>query len=124
MAHLHLHSEAFAAKIKELMQEYRVPGVSVATTSNTGDAAKGFGLASQEPEVPCTSETLFDIASASKSMTAAAVALLVEDEAYPQVRWDTPVANLLPDDFVLSDERYTHEVTVEDILSHRSGFPS
>lgn len=124
MAHLHLHSEAFAAKMKELMQEYRVPGVSVATTSNTGDTAKSFGYASQEPEVPCTSETLFDIASASKSMTAAAVALLVEDEAYPQVRWETPVANLLPDDFVLLDERYTHEVTVEDILSHRSGFPS
>lgn len=120
----YLNSEAFAGRVKYLMQKHHVPGVSIAITSDKGDASRSFGHASLEPESPCTPETLFDIASASKSLTAAAVALLVEDDAYPHVKWDTPAVKLLPDDFVLSDEKYTNEVTVEDILSHRSGFPS
>lgn len=120
----YLHSETFASRIKDLMQKHHVPGVSFAVVSKIGETSRSFGHASVKPEVPCTAETLFDIASASKSLTAAAVALLVEDDAYPHVKWDTPVAKILPHDFVLSDDRYTNEVTVEDILSHRSGFPS
>jgi CubicO group peptidase (beta-lactamase class C family) len=37
------------------------------------------------------------------------------------VQWSTPVSKLLPDDFVLPDARLTEEVTIEDILCHRSG---
>ena len=69
-----------------------------------------------------TGDTLFDWASNSKSITCSAVALLVQDEdKYPNVKWDTPVSQLLPQDFVLEDEYYTKNVTIEDILSHRSG---
>lgn len=63
------------------------------------------------------------MASTSKSITAAAVACLVDDEVYPDVQWTTPVSKLLPDDFVLSDPSYTANVTLEDILSHRTGLP-
>jgi CubicO group peptidase (beta-lactamase class C family) len=49
------------------------------------------------------------------------VALLVDDEKYPDVQWITPVSKLLPDDFVLPDPYLTEQVTIEDILSHRSG---
>jgi CubicO group peptidase (beta-lactamase class C family) len=71
-----------------------------------------------------TDATLFDCASTSKSFTAAAIALLVDDDArFPEVKWDTPVWRLLPDDFVMSSEIYAHELTVEDILSHRTGCP-
>jgi CubicO group peptidase (beta-lactamase class C family) len=73
------------------------------------------------PTDTITTDTLFDLASTSKSTTAAAVALLVDDEKYPDVQWTTPVSKLLPDDFVLPDARLTEEVTIEDILSHRSG---
>ena len=60
----------------------------------------------------------------SKAFTAAALSLLVDDnEEYPDVQWNAPVSKLIRDDFVLSDSRYTEEVTVEDILSHRSGLP-
>ena len=71
-----------------------------------------------------TADTLFDCASLSKSLTAAAVSLLVDDnEKYPEVDWSTPVSRLLRDDFVLEDPYATENVTVEDILSHRSGMP-
>ena len=69
-----------------------------------------------------TGDTVFDWASNSKSITSSAVALLVQDEEkYPDVHWNTPVSKLLPEDFVLEDEYSTKNVTIEDILSHRSG---
>jgi CubicO group peptidase (beta-lactamase class C family) len=52
------------------------------------------------------------------------VALLVDDEKYPDVQWSTPVSKLLPDDFVLPDAYLTEQITIEDILSHRSGIAS
>ncbi len=59
----------------------------------------------------------------SKAFVSSAVSLLVDDENQPDVQWSTPVSTLIRDDFVLSDSRYTETVTVEDILSHRSGLP-
>ena len=59
----------------------------------------------------------------SKSFIAAAISLLVNDDNFPDVKWTTPVSQLLKDDFVLSDSWYTEQVTIEDMLSHRSGLP-
>lgn len=60
----------------------------------------------------------------SKSFTASALALLVEDdEKYPDVKWDTPVSKLMREDFVLHDPQLTENVTIEDMLSHRTGIP-
>jgi CubicO group peptidase (beta-lactamase class C family) len=74
--------------------------------------------------MPVTTNTLFNCASMSKAFTAAAISLLVDDnDKYPDIQWNAPVSSLIRDDFVLSNPRYTEEVTVEDILSHRSGLP-
>ena len=70
-----------------------------------------------------TEDTLFNVASMSKSFTSSAVALLVDDdEKYPHVNWNTPVSELMREDFVLSDPYYTENITVTDILSHRTGY--
>lgn len=59
----------------------------------------------------------------TKAFTATAVSLLVDDDKQnPDVQWTAPVSSLIADDFVLSDNR-TDQVTVEDILSHRTGLP-
>ncbi|KAI1269739.1 hypothetical protein F5Y18DRAFT_108769 [Xylariaceae sp. FL1019] len=72
----------------------------------------------------CTLKIVLNIASASKSLTAASVALLVRDnEKYPQFQWDATMSSVLPDDFMMSDDRYTESVAVEDMLSHRAGMP-
>ncbi|KAL9086526.1 MAG: hypothetical protein Q9159_004115 [Coniocarpon cinnabarinum] len=119
-----LHSTTFAAHVKDLLQKYHIPGLTIALVQNDYISTLAFGLASQDPSVPCEIDTLFDIASCSKSLTAAAVALLVDDnEHFPEVQWDTPMSRLLPGEFMMNQQSYTDNVTVEDILSHRSGLP-
>ncbi|KAM3420254.1 hypothetical protein BST61_g3541 [Cercospora zeina] len=117
-------AENFKFRVQDLLAEWHAPGLAIAILSNRQVYSQGFGLASLDPEIPCTPDTIFDIASSSKSLTAAAVGLLVEnDEKYRAVRWDAKMHDLLPDDFVLNEDKFTEEVTVEDILSHRSGVP-
>jgi CubicO group peptidase (beta-lactamase class C family) len=90
-------------------------------TLSNADTSQGYGVAHLDG-APCTADTLFDCASTSKSFTAACVALLVDDEAYPDVQWRTPVSKLL-DDFICPDPYLTANITIEDILSHRTGEP-
>lgn len=103
------------------MRQNHVPGLAIAVVQNDIIASAGYGKASIKPALPCTADTLFDIASCSKSLTAASVALLVDDEAHPEIRYDATMSSLLPDDFVMASAEHTNGVTVEDILSHRSG---
>ncbi|KAM0717832.1 hypothetical protein Q7P37_006164 [Cladosporium fusiforme] len=119
----YFNSEQFSSRVETILLDNHVPGVSVAVVHGDRTSSKSYGKSSLSPEAPCTPSTLFDIASSSKSLTAAAVALLVEDDSHPDVQWDTPVAKLLPGDFIMSDDRYTNEITVEDILCHRTGLP-
>lgn len=77
-------------------------------------------MANYETNTPSTGDTLFDIASCAKSLTAAAVALLVEDKDYPDVQYEARMFDLLPDDFVISEKSYTDGITVEDVLSPRT----
>ena len=52
------------------------------------------------------------------------MSLLVDDnEKFPDVQWNTPISSLIRDDFVLSDPWATEHITVEDALSHRTGYP-
>jgi CubicO group peptidase (beta-lactamase class C family) len=47
----------------------------------------------------------------------------VDDDTYPNISWKTPVSSILGEDFVLADSLYTENITIEDILSHRTGLP-
>lgn len=116
------NSTAFGNHVDALLKEWHTPGLAIAVVQNDRIASRGFGRACIDPEKPVTADTLFDIASCSKSTTAGAVALLVEDEEhYPDIKWDAKMSALLPDDFVMAEESYMKDVTVEDILSHRTG---
>lgn len=116
------HRTRFADRVQELLDEWHTPGIAIAVVQDDKTSSRGFGKACLEPEQPVTADMLFDIASSSKSLTAAAVALLVEDdERYPTVKWDAKMSALFPEDFVMSEQNYTADVTVEDILSHRTG---
>ncbi|PLB48255.1 putative D-aminopeptidase [Aspergillus steynii IBT 23096] len=111
----------FSSYVEELMRQNHVPGLALAVVQNDQVASAGYGKASIDPPAPCTADTIFDLASCSKSFTAASIALLVDDEAYPEIQYDATMSSLLPDDFVMASAEYTEGVTVEDILSHRSG---
>ncbi|KAH6644565.1 beta-lactamase/transpeptidase-like protein [Boeremia exigua] len=119
MAHT---NAAFDANVRRLIYEWHVPGLGVAIVQGDEIQAKYYGVARLDGGA-CTEDTLFDCASTSKSFTAACIALLVDDDSYPDVQWRTPVSQILPDDFVLPDPYRTANVTIEDILSHRTGDP-
>ncbi|KAL1845512.1 hypothetical protein Plec18167_008566 [Paecilomyces lecythidis] len=119
------YSPKFSSRVEELMKQYHVPGLAIAIVQNETIASAGYGKASLDPSKPCTPDTLFDTASVGKSLTGASVGLLVNDnERYPEVQYEATMSSLLPDDFVMSGEGYTEGVTVEDILSHRTGLPA
>ena len=110
---------AFEKRVKALLSQFNVPGITIATFNKTRTVSNGFGLASIDPEIQATADCIFDCASTSKSLTAAAVAKILEQ--HPELSWKTTVSSILKDDFVLADATATANTTIEDILSHRSG---
>ena len=82
--------------------------------------ARGFGLADLANETPVTPGTIFAIGSITKSFTAALVGMLVDEG---EMTWDDPVTRHIPY-FTLNtaggDE--DSQVTIRDMLSHRTGF--
>ncbi|KAJ4209590.1 hypothetical protein NW759_013444 [Fusarium solani] len=117
-------SPEFASHVEELARRNRVPGLSIAVVQNDRVESTGFGMASIEDDKACTADMLFDIASSSKSLTAASIALLVDDnENYPEIQYDSVMSELLHDDFVMAEDEYTKGITIDDILGHRTGMP-
>jgi CubicO group peptidase (beta-lactamase class C family) len=117
-----INTTTFRQHAEELMDQYHLPGLSMSVTQDDRVATVGFGVSSHVSQEPATADTLYDIASSSKSLTAASVALLVEDnENFPEVQWTTPLHELLPEDFVMPTPELNKRVTVEDMLSHRTG---
>jgi len=110
--------------VADLMKSSGIPGMAVAIVHG-GKAVyvKGFGVKDiskgdgQDNKV--NADTVFQLASISKSVGATVVAHEVTDKV---VTWDMPVASRLPW-FALSDPYVTSHVTVGDLYSHRSGLP-
>ncbi|KAF8936260.1 hypothetical protein BGZ58_004398 [Dissophora ornata] len=81
--------------------------------------AEGFGK--RNDQEPFTAETIMPIASCTKAFTATAIGELV---AEGKMDWDTtPISKYLPE-FELQDQVLTSQLTLLDLLSHRSGFPN
>ena len=71
-----------------------------------------------------TPSTLFYAGSTTKAFTAAALSLLIDNSSqYANIQWDSPISQLIREDFVLENEYATSHVTLEDALSHRTGMP-
>ncbi|QTN20002.1 serine hydrolase [Brevundimonas sp. AJA228-03] len=80
--------------------------------------AKGYGVKVQGQAARADEHTLFAIASNTKNVTAACLAMLVDEG---RVKWDEPVRTYLPG-FTLSDPYIGEHITVRDTISHRAGF--
>lgn len=87
------------------------------------DCLEGYGT-SKFPDIPVTPDTMFYGASTTKAFIAAALSLIVDDdESFPHVKWQTPIAQIIPNDFVLEDDYSTLHLTLEDAATHRTGMP-
>src|SRR5258708_39924124 len=104
--------------VARAMQTFSVPGIGLAIVKDdTVVVAKGYGVRRQGDATPVDGRTLFGIASNTKVFTATALGLLVEEG---RIEWDAPVIRYLPA-FAMSDPFVTRELTVRDLLVHRSG---
>lgn len=103
---------------EQSLDAFNIPGLAVVAVKD-GEVilAEGFGVRDIESQQPVTPTTLFGIASHTKAFTAAAMATLVEQG---KVEWDDKVVEHLPS-FKLADPYITRELTIRDLLSHRSG---
>ena len=106
--------------IQDAMKSWECPGVALAIVK--GDELVHqvvFGFRDVENKLPMTADTRFAMASVTKSFTAMSAALLVDDG---KLEWDKPVKEYMPE-FILDDPYITQNVTVRDMLSHRTGLP-
>jgi CubicO group peptidase (beta-lactamase class C family) len=106
------------AYVSRVMATFEVPGLALAIVKDGQVvAARGYGVRRMGQPEKVDARTGFGIASNSKVFTATALAMLVEEG---KVEWDAPVIRYLPW-FAMYDPFVTRELTVRDLLVHRSG---
>ncbi|MBY0523480.1 MAG: serine hydrolase [Gemmataceae bacterium] len=109
---------AIDAIVQEAVKAWKVPGAAVAVVR--GDEViylKGHGVREVGKDAAVTPDTLFACASTSKAFTAMSIAMLVHDG---KVKWDDPVRKYV-DFFRLADSLADENVTLRDIVTHRTG---
>lgn len=101
-------------------ERFGVPGCAVAVVAG-GEVllCEGFGDRDLARGLPVTPQTLFPVGSSTKTFTAALCALLVDAGL---LAWDRPVREYLPE-LQLADPVASAQLTVFDMLCHRSGLP-
>jgi CubicO group peptidase (beta-lactamase class C family) len=116
-------ASVFEAFLAEIMARDGIPGVAVGAARN-GDCIyeKGFGYRDAEQRLPVTSDTVFGVASVSKSFTALAVMQLQERGV---LSVEDPIQKWLPE-FALphpDDAQHAAAITIHQCLTHTSGLP-
>jgi len=100
------------------MKTFEVPGMAVAIVKDGKIlVAQGYGVRKLGKSTPVDEFTMFAIGSNTKAFTTAALATLVDEG---KLSWDDPVYHRLPG-FVMYDPYVSHEMTIRDLLTHRSG---
>ncbi len=127
---LTIHNAAFAQQstgeilqkldtlYEQALHEWEVPGMAIAIVKNDSVVfAKGYGLRNIEEVGEVDAFTVFPVASITKTFTATALGMLVEQG---KLSWDDRVRDYLPW-FELYDPYVSDNMTIRDLLSHRSG---
>jgi CubicO group peptidase (beta-lactamase class C family) len=110
--------EQLSALITQKMSEYSVPGVAFGIVKAGRATVRGFGVTSVDEPLPITPDTIFPVASISKTVTATAIMRLVEQG---KLDLEAPVQRYLPG-FRVQDERVSREVAIWHLLTHTPGW--
>jgi len=116
-----LHAEPppdFKARVEAVRTQVGVPGMAIAIVE--GDRvtlAEGFGVRQLSASPRVDADTLFLTGSTGKAFTTAALAILVDRG---KIGWDDKVIDHMPW-FQMYDPWVTREMTIRDLLVHRSG---
>src|SRR5947209_3846966 len=123
----HVTSEQVTHAIQELeklaqtqIQKSALPGLAIAVVFQDKPVyAKGFGVRDVNTKAPVNADTVFQLASLSKSIGSTVVAELVGEG---KITWDSKLSGLDPN-FEMFDPWATREITIRDMYAHRSGLP-
>lgn len=106
------------AQVERILQTFGAPGMALAIVEGDRTVlARGYGVRKLGERARNDARTIFPIGSCSKAFTAAALALLVDEG---KLAWNDKVIDKLPG-FRMYDPYTTSELTVLDLLVHRSG---
>lgn len=110
--------QALDATVEQVRGQFQVPGIAVAVVKDGQVVmARGWGVREQGKPAPVDADTLFAIASNTKAMTATALSVLAQEG---KLSLDDKVIDHLPW-FRMGDAYVTREMTLRDLLVHRSG---
>src|SRR5215210_2160149 len=109
---------ALDAKIEAAMADHHIPGVAVGVYHQGQEYVRGYGLTNVDYPQPVDGDTLFRIASITKTFTGTTVMRLVEQGL---LDLNAPVRTYLPD-FRVADEMASERVTLRDCLNHSAGW--
>lgn len=108
------------AQINKVLKDQHAAGVAVAVVEkNKVVYAKGFGYRDYANKLPVTPNTQFAIGSCTKAFTAAVLGILQKDKS---IDFDKPVTTYLPD-LKFYNDGMTNQITLRDMMSHRTGLP-
>ena len=110
--------EGFDDRVESLRNQVGVPGMAIAIVENGKvTLAKGYGVKKLGSSEPVGADTIFPTGSTGKAFTVADLAILVDQG---KIGWDDKVIDHLPG-FQMYDPWVTREITIRDLLVHRSG---
>ena len=116
---MHIDAKALDERIQYLIKKDRLPGVTVCVKGPEGIVfEKAYGYRDGALSVPTDIDTMFGIASMSKSITCLALSIL---EAEGKVSWNDPVHKYFPNFRVPGAARDT--VTLRTLAQHTAGIP-
>lgn len=113
-----MENDALVAQIKEGMARTGVPGVAVGVVQGDQEETVGVGYTNQQHPLPVLPDTLFQIGSISKTMTATVAMRLVEQG---KLALDTPICHYLPT-LRLQDSAATAQATLRHLFTHTGGW--
>lgn len=106
--------------LSQMLDHWGSPGAMVSVVRG-GETVflEGFGSTIAEGGTAVSPKTLAPVQSVSKSFTAVALSMLVEDGL---IEWDAPAKRYIPE-FEFGGDYLTEHVTVRDLMAHRAGTP-
>src|SRR5450830_1591667 len=111
----------FDAQAEDIFTRSQAPGAAVAVVAGDGAVyVRCFGVREVGKPEKVDKDTVFQLASISKSFTTTMLAALVSER---EIGWDDPLEKYWPG-FALWDPWVSRHVTFRDLTAHRSGLPA
>lgn len=111
---------ALDAELTEKCERSKIPGMALVVAKNGVPVfEKYYGYRDVDRKLEVTPDTVFGVASITKSFAALAIMQLVDQH---KLSVDDPVTKWLPE-FKLPEKSYEDQVTIHHLMTHTSGLP-